>query len=347
MNPQTSRLKNLREKIILTINTVKSYVTARMFWGRSSLYRNLSLSLMLTLTFVVSISGMVVKLSANTVASDTLTLTDEVTTGQYDLLQQGGSIETVISIDPSIGIELQTYVVQDGDTLESIANDYNVTIDTIRWASQDTLNIFTNEVQAGWELSIPGINGVLYEIKPGDTFASIINTTGGNEFDIKEFNEIESEADLDAGDFIFVPNGNLFRPDVDVSGIPRGVFTNPLSNPDCYGYGFSRGFLSYHNGVDLSRGGGCPISSVANGYIEYAGWTSQGQGYNVIIDHGGGIKTHYYHGNGTFWVQAGERVQQGDPIMYMGTTGNSTGVHLHFSLFKNGVAVDPAPFVPY
>ena len=69
-------------------------------------------------------------------------------------------------------------------------------------------------------------------------------------------------------------------------------------------------------------------------------------GNNVQIDHGGGIITHYYHGSEVY-VRTGQRVSQGDLIMYMGTTGNSTGVHLHFTLFKNGVAVDPEGFVPF
>ena len=84
-----------------------------------------------------------------------------------------------------------------------------------------------------------------------------------------------------------------------------------------------------------------------NGTVIYSGWSSGGEGYNVRIDHGGGIVTHYYHGNGELYVKAGDKVQQGQPIMYMGTTGNSTGVHLHFSLFYKGRAIDPAPYVSF
>lgn len=329
------------------LQNVKAYVTSRMFWGRSNFYRNFTLTLMLTLTFLVSLSGLVYKISGSAESQNTFFQSDSSIVGQYDLLEQGGSIETVISIDPEIGIKIQKHVVKEGETLQSIAEDYNVTIDTIRWASSDVVNIFSNNVEEGWELSIPAINGVLYEVKPGQTMQSVINDTGGNDFDIIEFNELEPPYELVAGEFIFVPNGNLFRPDVDVTDIPRGVFTNPLSHSACSGYGFSRGFLSYHNGVDLPKAGGCPISSVANGYVSYAGWSPGGQGYNVVIDHGGGISTHYYHGDGTFWVQTGERVQQGQPLLHMGCTGNCTGTHLHFSLFKDGIAIDPAPFVPY
>ena len=92
---------------------------------------------------------------------------------------------------------------------------------------------------------------------------------------------------------------------------------------------------------------GCPISAIASGKVVYAGWSQYGEGYNVRIDHGGGIVSHYYHGNGDIWVKTGDHVEQGQLIMFMGTTGNSTGVHLHLSLFKDNVAVDPAPYIPY
>jgi murein DD-endopeptidase MepM/ murein hydrolase activator NlpD len=328
------------------LSKIKDALIPKMFWGRSNFYKNLTFIIIFSLTLFISLSGIVAKISGND-SLNTLALSTEITTGQYDILQQGGSIETVLTIDPNIGIKFEKYIVKPGDTLEQIAKNFGVSIDTIRWASRDVLNVFTNEIKPGWELTIPPINGVLYTVKEGDSIQKIIEETGGNEFDIREFNELGSDGIPQPGDILFIPNGNFYRPDIDVAAIPRGIFISPLQDKSCAGYNITRGFLSYHNGVDLAKSSGCIISAVANGYVEYAGWSNYGQGYNVIIDHGGGIKTHYYHGNGTFWVQTGQRVQQGDPIMYMGTTGNSTGVHLHFSLFKDGVAVDPQPFVPY
>lgn len=326
---------------------LKAFIVSRMFWGRSSFYRNFTLSIMVALTLVISLSGLVYKVSGSSNTQDLFYSSNLSVVGQYDLLEQGGSIETVIRINPDFGIKIRKHTVKEAESLESIAKDYNVTVDTIRWASQDVINIFTNDVEVGWELSIPEINGVLYKVKEGQNIQAIINDTGGNEFDIVEFNDLEAPYNLVAGQYLFVPNGNLFRPDVDVTDIPRGVFKNPLSNPACKGYAFSRGFLSYHNGVDLAIWTGCPISAAANGYVSYAGWSPGGQGYNVVVDHGGGIYTHYYHGDGTFWVKTGDRVQQGQALMYMGCTGNCTGTHLHFSLFKDGVAVNPFDFVPY
>ncbi len=322
---------------------LKTRLVSRLFWGRGNYYRNFYHVSMLIVTILIATSGLLARISAQA----TGIFNQSSAFGSNDLLEQGGSIETVITLDPKyVGINIQYHTVEKNETLESISNKYNVTVDTIRWANPGVLSPFTNYVEPGWELAVPNINGVLYNVRAGQTVADIARETGGNEFDITEFNEITSPNNLTAGEHLFVPDGNLYRPDINVEGIPYGVFINPLSHPDCNGYIISRGFLSYHNGVDMALLRGCPIEAVANGVVVYAGWLNAGEGYNVKIDHGGGILTEYFHGNGTIWVKAGQRVQQGQPLLQMGCTGFCTGPHLHFILRKNNVAVDPAPYVP-
>ena len=115
---------------------------------------------------------------------------------------------------------------------------------------------------------------------------------------------------------------------------------NPLSNPMCSGYVFVRGFFPGHNGIDLSKFGGCPIRSIYQGKVIFAGWSPWGEGYTVRIDHGNGMQSSYLHGE-TLWVKTGDYVNGGQEIMYMGTTGNSTGIHLHLSIKINGTFIDP------
>jgi murein DD-endopeptidase MepM/ murein hydrolase activator NlpD len=330
----------------------KNSIVSRLFWGRGNTYRNFFHLFVLVITIGFVLTGLVSRIKA---VNNTRTWDEKGgTIGVEDLLQQGGSIETVLARNPEVpGIKTKIHVVKSGETLQSIADDYGITMDTIRWASKNVLSPFTNEIEIGWELIIPEVNGVLYEVKPGDTIDSIIATasidnTEANRFNVLEFNGLTGSSALTVGQKLFIPDGNLktFDPGP-TQGIPRGVFINPLTDSSCAGYTFSRGFLSYHNGVDLAHWPGCTIVAVANGYVTYAGWSNYGEGYNVRIYHGGGIETYYYHGDGTFWVKTGDRVQQGQPIMIMGNSGNSTGVHLHFSLFKDGYAVDPYGFVPY
>jgi LysM repeat protein len=339
------------EMILDTFNIGKNSIVSRLFWGRGNMYRNSVPFIMIIITGAITITGLVSRIGVN--ASSELYDTG-ATIGMDDLLQQGGSIETVLARNPEIpGIQTIKHVVKPGETLKTIAEHYAVSMDTIRWASPGEVSPFTNEIEVGAALTIPEINGVLYTVKPGESLDSIIATASvtnseANRFNILEFNGLTEPVSLNPGQKIFIPDGNLKTDAVGPTyGIPRGVFINPVSHPDCSGYSISRGFLPYHNGVDLARYPGCPIVAVANGYVTSAGMGAYGMGYHIKIDHGGGITTHYYHGDGTFWVKAGDRVNQGDPIMMMGTTGNSTGVHLHFSLFKNGVAVNPYGFVPY
>ena len=328
------------------ITKFKTELVRRMFWGRGNWYKNSFHLLILSFTGLALITGLASK-SLLVEAKQGL----DVAYGQgasNDMLEQGGSIHTVLAVDPlQPAITLHTYKVAPGDNLTAIAQQFKVTEDTIRWANSDLVSPFSNEIEAGWELKIPQINGVLYRVHSGQTVDDIANVTGGNKIDIIELNQlVPPDYKIIEGQRLFIPNGNLSVSEVKVEGIPQGVFENPLSNPECAGYRYSRGFSSYHDGIDLARYPGCPIRAIATGTVVFAGWSPLA-GFNVRIDHGGGIASKYYHGDGTFWVNVGDRVQQGQDIMMMGTTGNSTGIHLHISLFKNDVAVDPAPYIPF
>ena len=331
----------------------KSKLISKLFWGRSYAYRNISHVILLLITFSIVVFGLFSRIEAN---ANGIERSDNLI-GSYDLLEQGGSLQTLQqSSDFGLGVNTQRYSTKEGDTLTSISQHFGITADTIKWANVKSLSIesiLTGKVPVNVSLIIPEINGVLYEVKNGDTIDSIINTASltndeANRFNLEQFNNLTAPYELKAGQKLFIPDGNLRSTGVGpLAEIPRGVFINPLRHSDCGGYTKSRGFLFYHNGIDLAKWPGCPISAIASGIVEYAGWSSWGEGYNVKIDHGGGIVSHYYHGNGDIWVKNGDRVEQGQLIMFMGTSGNSTGVHLHLSLFKDNVAVDPEPYIPF
>ncbi len=334
----------------LISSEIKRRIVSRMFWGRSTLYKNVVHFLVIVITISVTLSGIIYRVSD--VSASGSSLSGEYTIGTNDLLTQGGSIATVLRTDNTNLSALQNrkYTVQSGDTLDSIAKNYSVSMDTIRWANPNLISPFTNDIQVGWELAIPEINGVLYTVRDGQSLEDIISLTSvnnneSNRFNIIELNQLEPPYSLRSGTKLFIPDGNLFNQSVAVEGIPRGVFINPLSNPDCEGYIYQRGFTSYHDGIDLSKWDGCTLEATANGTVYYAGWENL-SGLAVKIDHGGGIHTYYYH-LADIYVKAGDRIQQGTPIGYMGNTGNSTGTHLHFVLKKDYIAVDPEPYVPY
>lgn len=105
-----------------------------------------------------------------------------------------------------------------------------------------------------------------------------------------------------------------------------------------------QGVYKYHSGIDIGNAGyGAPVLAAADGVVTYAGVMS-GYGNCVMINHGSGIVTLYGHGQ-TIYATLGQTVKQGDVIMAVGSTGNSTGPHLHFEVRKYGVATSPIPFL--
>ncbi|MGI6257339.1 MAG: murein hydrolase activator EnvC family protein [Anaerovoracaceae bacterium] len=99
------------------------------------------------------------------------------------------------------------------------------------------------------------------------------------------------------------------------------------------------GVPKFHSGIDISCSGGAAIVAANSGVVYNAGWMG-GYGNTVIVDHGGGISTLYAH-NSAIYVSPGQRVSRGQTIAGAGTTGNSTGVHLHFEVRVNGTPVNP------
>lgn len=349
---------------------LKKELQIRTYWGRGNSYKKIIhfSILIITVFFVISgISSRVSEISASRVSF----LDGSRIGANVDTLQQGIGIQLTSQYD-SQGFKTTNYTVVEGDTIESIAEKFKVSTETIQWANSSKINYFDQKVKVGDLLVIPEITGVLYKVEEGDTLDSVLSRTSGNRFEVIEINQLlEPDFNLLAGSFLLIPNGklpppppppplipfqNLYRSptnsgvgiayNLNYSKLNDIAFVNPLSNPDCAGYGWSRGFLPWHNGVDLPKGGGCPIRAVGSGTVIFAGWSNYGEGFNVRIDHGNGVQTSYYHGE-TIWVQTGQSVEAGQEIMYMGSTGNSTGTHLHLGLKLDGIFIDPAPYIPY
>jgi murein DD-endopeptidase MepM/ murein hydrolase activator NlpD len=143
---------------------------------------------------------------------------------------------------------------------------------------------------------------------------------------------------------------------VTIPGVATGAFDYPLQS-----WVFTQSFgcspfwfepwdsavgCNFHNGVDLAADAYTPLLAADGGIVEYAGWCDCGLGYYVKIDHGNGFKTLYGHMAEVPWVSAGESVAKGDVIGPVGSTGASTGPHVHFIVQMNGVAQDPLAYLP-
>ena len=120
-----------------------------------------------------------------------------------------------------------------------------------------------------------------------------------------------------------------------------GGFIWPVDGTFVSGFGMRWGRM--HQGVDITAPSGAPVVAVASGTVYEVGWHG-GFGNLVVIDHGGGLQTYYAH-NSSFAVSAGQTVGQGQVISYVGSTGNSSGPHVHLEVHVNGVPVDPLGYL--
>ena len=226
--------------------------------------------------------------------------------------------------------EILHYIVEEGDTIEALAENFGVSIDTIVWAN-DLAN--KEQLVPGDELVILPVSGALHLVRPGDTLSEIALWYRGDVEEILEFNELESAEDIFVGDFLIVPDGR--KP----SKLPSGRLT-PLANsyfiyPVPRSWGVSQGLHPF-NAVDLSNGTcGGPVYAAAGGIVQQVGYHSAAGNY-VRILHPNGVVTFYGHLSGQA-ASPGERVLQGQIVGYVGHSGYTiprgpSGCHLHFEV---------------
>lgn len=362
----------LVEFCFIIASNIKKEVVKRMFWGRNSFYRQLfhvSIIVITFLTFFNGIAGRMAGLGSN--QNQGLNIA-EGQIGYNDMILQYANAKTfTIKEAGELPFDVIEHEVQEGESLETIAKKYSINdVSSIQWAND--LDPYSTNLKIGQVLKIPPMVGVLKEAKEGDTPESIIkNIENAYLYDVLELNDLQEGEVIAEGRSIFVPNGDIPLPppkvakassggsgtyiDIADSGIniPAGTFVNPLGG--CSGYSYSRGYSTYHTGVDLAKRGGCWIQSIGPGVVQKAQWCPGGLGFCVVIKHPNGVSSLYAHGDGTFAVKAGETVSAGQKILYMGNTGNSYGTHLHFSMAVSDQDVincyrcrkNPKGIVPY
>lgn len=242
-----------------------------------------------------------------------------------------------ISVDP---LGIITYIVQKGDTLSEIAEKFDVSSNTIKWE-----NDLGKTLSIGKELRILPVTGVRHTIKKGDTLSKIANTYDVEIEDITIFNTID-ESSLVVGEKIIVPNGvkkSTVVKSVDRStssasvSIPSnsvsntGYYLRPTTGPATSLFGPRSG--RYHYGIDYGAPTGTPIVASAAGTVIA---TSCGSGYGkcLKIQHNNGTQTLYAHAS-QLYVNTGTSVAQGQKIAAIGSTGRSTGPHLHFEIIRS------------
>jgi len=221
--------------------------------------------------------------------------------------------------------EVITYVVQPGDTIESLAQNFNISANTLLWANNLSAN---SSLKVGQSLTILPVSGLFHIVRSGDTVSQISKTYQAKVDDIIAFNSLKNEGDIFIGDILVVPDGAMPKklPPTLVQGpLADSFFIYPTEGRISQG-------LHWYNAVDLANKCGTSVYAAASGVIQRVryGWNGGG-GIYITILHSDNIVTYYGHLMSSF-VSSGDRVNVGDRIALVGQTGKSTGCHLHFEV---------------
>ncbi len=251
-----------------------------------------------------------------------------------------GGENTAVAVNLSQPVEYQTYTVKSGDTISGIAIKFGLTNISTLISVNDIGNV--RQLGAGQKLKIPSIDGIVYTVKNGDSLSSIATANNIKLETLLDVNELTSET-LTAGQVLFLPGvgldqktlqsrmGELFILPIKASfrwSSPYGWRADPFT-----------GVQSFHTGTDMACPEGTPILAAMSGKIAEVG-NNRTYGNYIIINHTNGYQTVYAHMSKTI-AKKGQWVSQGTKIGLVGSTGYSTGPHLHFMVYKNGTRIDP------
>lgn len=258
-----------------------------------------------------------------------------------------GVFQTHVSPKPRDAIIV--YKVEKGDTVSSIAQKFGISADTVSWIN----NLTSDTITPGDELKILPVTGMAHKVSKGDTVYTIAKRYDTDSqkiinFPFNDFSDPETFT-LTDGQTLIVPDG--VKPAAPI----RSPRPTPVFIPSTLAAG-SAGFIWptsgnitqypvwYHNAVDIANKEAPPVGAAKKGKIKTSGCDRGGYGCHLIIEHDDGLETLYGHLQ-RLDVSEGQEVAQGETIGKMGSTGRSTGTHLHFEVRKHGAVVNPLPFL--
>ena len=289
----------------------------------------------------------------------------DISVGQPSALSRDPLPHTTIpDRPPDTGVK---HVVEEGDSVFGLADTFKLKPETVLWANYNVLNDNPDLLSVGQTLLIPPTDGVYYRWQDGDTLQSVadqFHSTAqaillwpGNNLDLIKPVVIP-------GTMIMVPGGwREFQRTWVIPTIPRGpagVVPNMAGTCNSSGAVIGTGYFMWpvtshyisgndywsgHLGIDIGATLGLPVVAADSGVVVFSGWNSNGYGNAIMIDHGNGFQTLYAHLSARF-VNCGQSVLKGSTIGAAGSTGNSTGPHLHFEIRLNGGFVNPHNYLP-
>ena len=285
------------------------------------------------------------------------------------------NIHTIIPDRPRT--EVVPYTVVEGDTVIGIAEKFGLKPQTVMWGNYYALRDDPHNLKPGQKLNILPVNGTYYEWQAGDGLNAVADFFGVKADDILNYpaNKLDAASigdlahpNIKPGTWLIVPGGSrLFISWSAPAGVTRenpatasvlgsgacgpvsggavgfGNFIWPTNHHYLSGFDFSP--ETNHYGIDIDGDLGDPVYAADSGVVVYAGWNDWGYGNMLLIDHGNDWQTLYGHLS-QINVVCGESVGQGSVIGLIGSTGNSSGPHLHFEMHHGSTKVNPWNFLP-
>ncbi len=255
----------------------------------------------------------------------------------------GARLEPRISLEEiadrvTSAVHFKTHVVQRGETLWGIAQQYGVDVATLAGVNHDLANV--HNIKVGDEIRVINIIGTIHVVEEGDTLESIAQEYGVSPDEIQRVNT-EDLSTLEEGQEVIVPGAR--PPDFAQRGGTLDSFVWPVSGGRISSH-FGPRWGGFHEGLDIAVPTGTPVRASKEGWVTFSGWNG-GYGNVIDIDHGGQVVTRYAH-NSRLLVSRGSFVHQGQVIAYSGNTGTSTGPHLHFEIRLDGRPQNPIRYLP-
>ena len=269
-------------------------------------------------------------------------------------------------------IDVITYVVKEGDTLFGIAAAYGLKPESLLWSNRYILGDNPDNLVPNLKINIPPEDGAIYEWQNGDGLNGVakfyqvtpqdILNWAGNRLDPNTIGDL-SLPNIPSGTMLFIPNGDGgivdwlphitrdtpaeatsfgdgFCGKITEGAVGTGTYSWPTTLKYLSGYDYT----SIHHGIDIAGELDNPVYAVDDGVVVYAGWNNSGYGNLLIIDHGDGWQSVYGHLD-RILVSCAESVMKNEEVALLGTSGNSSGPHLHFEMRKDGGYVNPWDFL--
>lgn len=259
--------------------------------------------------------------------------------------------------EPAARKTIEEYLVQENDVLGLIAERYGLNLSTLLWANNLT---YRSTIRPGQKLVIPPTDGVIYTVKKGDTVSALAKKYGTTSERVLSFNDLSDSDTLQIGSTLILPEATpptsapvrYIAPASSIFSGTRGG-TAPAAatgswlwpTDGCYITVYFNQYYRFglHKGLDIDGDYTSNVYATRGGSVTRAGWYD-GYGYCVDVNHGDGYTTRYGHFSKLF-VSVNDEVGAGDVLGKVGTTGISTGTHLHFEVIENGTKLNPLNFI--